>query len=145
MRNHASGAVPSFTPVQYRARLLRGRPMSPPPAQARGANLVCSDSENDLQPELHLPRVERRRDLAERRGVGSRPGVIEVRMVERVEQLRAELNLEPFGHVEITAQGEVKVLEARPDDDVAARGSERTDRLRLKRGFIEPLFNGLGP
>src|SRR4030095_8322683 len=107
---------------------------------------VRSDLENDLQPELHLPWVERRRDFAEvLRIVGGRRRIVEVRMVERVEQLRAELNLEPLGKLEIPAQGEVKVLEARSDDDVATRGSERSDRLRLKRGFVEPLFDSLRP
>src|SRR5262245_19162805 len=110
------------------------------------AKLARSDLENNLQPELHLPWVERRRDFAEvLRIVGGRRRVVEVRMVERVEKLCAELNLEPLGHVEIPAQGEVKVLEARPDDDIATRGSERTDRLRLKRVFIEPLFDSLRP
>src|SRR5215510_13337934 len=109
-------------------------------------DLAWLDLENDLQPELHLPWVERRRDFAEvLRIVGGRHWIIEVRMVERVEKLRAELNLEPLGHLEIPAQCEVKVLDARPDDDVASRGSKRSDRLRLKRGFVEPLFDSLRP
>ena len=84
-----------------------------------------TDLENNLQPELHLPRVVRRRDLAEvLRSVGDRRRIVEVRMVERVEKFRAELNPETLGHAEIPAQGEVKVLEPWPDDYVASRGSE---------------------
>ena len=68
----------------------------------------------------------------------SAEGICEVRMIEDVEELHAELRSEMLTPLEVLGHGEIDVLESRIAEDVASRGAERPgggrDHERLAPG-----------
>ena len=76
--------------------------------------------EHELQRKLHLARSPRRKDMVECRRTDVAVRQKEVRAVQDVKQLRAELELLRFGHFEILKGGEVPVGIPRTDIHVAA-------------------------
>src|SRR5215831_16601979 len=83
----------------------------------RGTELL----EDIFESELHEARSDaHRRDLAERAAVDGRAGIAEVRVVESVVELGAELNVARFGwtrHFEFPAEREVGSALGRAEDD----------------------------
>src|SRR5262245_9258164 len=80
-----------------------------------------------------------------------RARVIEVRRVGHVERLGAELQTQPFGNWEGAEEGDVRVDDSGPAEDVAAAGSiayvgDSAERERVEEGDIAPdaaqLFHG---
>jgi hypothetical protein len=61
-----------------------------------------SGSEDQFQAELHNPRVGGALNSAHRRGADIRNRIGQIRMVEQVEELRAELQFRLFTYVEAT-------------------------------------------
>src|ERR1700704_5161245 len=60
-------------------------------------------------------------------------------MVERIEELSAELHLEPFLDLEILEHGEVRIRQGGPTHDVYSGSSDCTDRIERECSGIEPL------
>src|SRR6187402_2188893 len=90
--------------ISFTACMPQPAVRSPRPA-ARGlrtadCGLRTGDSEIELHPELDDPRRGGRQDLAEAARVARDVGRTEVRMVERVEDLRPELEVAAIGHLE---------------------------------------------
>src|SRR5207247_1858577 len=77
------------------------------------------------------------------RGAHLGRGLSEVRMVEDVEELAAELQLYLLANFEILEQGEVEVFEAGSADCVASRvpEAERVVRRLNERGDVEVLID----
>ena len=75
---------------------------------------------------------------------------MQLRVIERVEKLGAELNLIAFRSLrqwnptEYFKQREIPVVAARPNDDIASCGAERQRHRRRKRIRLEPLVYLLG-
>ena len=75
---------------------------------------------------------------------------MQLRVIERVEKLGAELNLTAFRSLrqwnptEYFKQREIPVVAARPNDDIASCGAERQRHRRRKRIRLEPLVYLLG-
>src|SRR4051794_13473643 len=118
-----------------RAELERvGDPTIAPPSLLSSAlipRISSTQSENQLQRELDLARAAevaadgpRRRDLPEG---GDREVVLrlgEIRVIEQVERLAAELQRDPLGDLRVFRDRQVDVLEAGAGQDVPARIAE---------------------
>src|SRR5438045_9283907 len=77
-------------------------------------------SEGQLHAELELAWIELAEHLAEGWIVQDAPHQIQVRMVQRVEELGAELQIKSFLEAEMTDHHRVYVRKCRSDDGVAA-------------------------
>ncbi|MBM3762972.1 MAG: hypothetical protein FJW36_22325, partial [Acidobacteria bacterium] len=68
-------------------------------------------------------------------------GAVEVRLVEGIEGLGAELELEVFGEAELFMEAEVHDVDAGAADDVAAGVAEGTAAVgrKLNFGWVEPV------
>src|SRR4029450_10370423 len=87
---------------------------------------VPSWLEEELETELHDPRILCRRDAAERRGVvHRRVGIVEVDGVEQIEDFRAELEVHVVREVEALEQPEVDGRAVRTEELAPARLTER--------------------
>src|SRR5262249_52336700 len=100
-------------------------------------------SEHQLQSKLDLPRragftswEARGGDPAECRRADDVARLPEVRMVEKVEELGAELRARGLADLRILDDRKINVVEARPDDHVASQTAEARDSH--KDGGIEP-------
>src|SRR3954454_14082613 len=76
------------------------------------------NSKIQLQRELNFPWItDYARDLAERRIRGGRRvasrRIVEIRMIERVEKLRAEFHFPGFAHQELLEQTQIDIFEPR--------------------------------
>ena len=93
--------------------------------------------EEQLQPELNNPRpavgkprisqrrVRRLGDRAEGRGTGEVRGrQTQVGVIEKVEELRAELRCETIAEFRHLANGEIENVQSWPEDRVARRAAE---------------------
>src|SRR5580698_2054949 len=89
----------------------------------------------ELQRKLHLARRLRRKDMVERRRTDVAVGQPEIRAVQEVKQLRAELELFQFGQLEILKRCEIPVCISWTEIDVAALGA----KLAGVSCEIEPL------
>src|SRR3954462_11327211 len=88
----------------------------------------CPDwLEHELQRKLHLARGRGCKDVVECRRTDIGVGQMEVRAIQEVEQLRAELKLHRFGHFEILKGTKVPVGVSRTEINVA------TFRAKLSR------------
>src|ERR1700722_12597801 len=101
--------------------------------------------EEELQRQLDRSTRLRLGDLSKRRRADVVVGQAEVRVIEEVKELRAELEALRFTDRDVLEQREVPFLERRRGHDVAAGVSE-LPRLRgrvqlLKRFHVEPLLN----
>src|SRR5947207_14959626 len=109
--------------------------------------VVTSALEHRLQGKLRLPRGSRiaRREARlryhpERRAADRRDAArqIEIRLIEDVERLEAELQPGRTGQPDVLDNRQIGVAESRPDDRVAAeipevKGAARRDRERKDR------------
>src|SRR4051812_14478169 len=99
-----------------------------PAAPIRAATIrERSSLEQQFEPQLRLPhRCVRgeRRDGADRGRSHLRRGLAEVRVVEDVEELSAELQLDLLANPEVLEQREVEILETGSADGVASRVPE---------------------
>src|SRR5580700_10253661 len=115
------------------------RELFPAPRVLKNATL-----ENQSERELKLTRattVARREagasgDQAERRRADGRPRIGEVRLIEYIERIRAELQAEPFGDLGGLQQGDIGVEEARSGNHVAPEISE-TQRSSWRRSLVD--------
>src|SRR5947207_3240235 len=104
-------------PVRY----LTARRESNPSRDSHGAvSKAKTKLKPQLQRELDNPRVRRAHDLAE-----ARPrcdtGNSEIRVIQRVEELRAELRRNALPNREALRQIEIEILIPRPADDTDSR------------------------
>src|SRR5260370_40284535 len=108
-------------------------------------NSSHDQSEYQAQRELNLPRAgaavlhTRRDDLAERGTGSSHARVVEVRMVERVEDLGSELQVALFlTQRESLQHREIESVRGRPDDDVASGRAVAPERAVGAARGVEP-------
>src|SRR4051812_48826504 len=107
----------------------------------------CNDgrrSERDARRQLNLARradvpchETRTRNSAKVRTANNRPGWTEVRMVQQIEHVRAEL-CERAAESQRFDDGRVEIVEARTDDGVAGEVPEVVDCAEPRR--VEPLI-----
>src|SRR5258707_3140786 len=103
-------------------------------------------SEDQPQRELNLPRAgalvlhTSRRDLPKRRTADRDTRIIEVRMVERVEDLPPELQVALlFAEREPLQHGRIPTVGRGTDDDVAPGAAVSSNEVVREAGGIEPL------
>src|SRR5260370_42686303 len=108
-------------------------------------NSSTAQSESQRQGDLILPRAgaavlhTRRDDLAERGTGSSHARVVEVRMVERVEDLGSELQVALFlAQRESLQHREIESVRGRPDDDVASGCAVAPERSVGEARGVEP-------
>src|ERR1051326_476998 len=95
------------------------------------------------QSELHPPRRTGRKNLPEERAeirIAARN--TPVRMIERVEALRAKADGVPFMHTELALESEVEEVVAGSRDGVAARIAESEGRRCAERIAVEEAVGG---
>src|ERR1700758_508029 len=104
---------------------------------------------HELQCKLHLARSPRFKDMVECRRTDVAVGQKEVRTVQNVKQLRAELKMRRFGYLDVLKGGEVPVGISRTDIHVAAFGAKLSrvgDGIEsLVSAGIKPCANRTGP
>lgn len=104
-----------------------------------------TDLEQQLQPELNVSvrarASNRTRDRIEVPVTKPQIRVIEVRMVEKVEHLRAELQLESFGDTERPHDGKVDIPEVRTAQCIHSRIPEGAECWQRKRGRVIPFLD----
>src|SRR4026207_207697 len=99
---------------------------------------VPSWLEEELETELHNPRILRRGAAAERRRVvHRRVGIVEVDRVEQIEDLRAELEARAVREGEALEQTEIDGRAVRTEELAPARLTERPVGVHGKRGRVE--------
>jgi hypothetical protein len=105
-----------------------------------------SPSEQKFQAELHLPhRGGQSGNGATLRDIYAGVGQRELRVVEEVEELSAELEFAGLGQFlyrKPLERAEIDVCGSRPGQNVAARISVLILRRRRKRRLIEPVLDG---
>src|SRR5262249_20362213 len=95
-------------------------------------------SKQQFQPKLNTPRAIRGKDSAERRRADEVIWQTKVRMVEQIEELRAELDHRGFPQRGVLDKREVDVFVTRPVQNVAAGGAETAERRDDEGRRIEP-------
>src|SRR5579885_230648 len=124
------------------------RPAEPPvaepfgPTHVCGRSPTCATSECQFQPELNDPGITSR---------GIRPGyaaeasrtdlcdrIIKIRLVENVEELRAELRLKALVHPKVLEQPHVPAIKLGPVQGVSSKRPEGPDIVDGKCRRIEP-------
>ena len=95
------------------------------------------------QPELHDPRCRRACNAPRVAGIDVVPRIQQVRVVEGVEHLPAELQLRPLRNTKLLEQCEVEIPVPRSNNNVPPCVSERTSHRVLECRGIEILLNQL--
>lgn len=88
-------------------------------------NLSRRVSKQPSQRELKLSRVLGAGDYSEVRGSKNTTGEIEIRMIERIECIAAELYGLVLTYVPAFLQGQIQICQIRPGHDIAPGVSER--------------------
>src|SRR5579859_1321495 len=99
--------------------------------------------EVELQSELDETRIVRRSDLSKDAGVHVCADTKEGRVVESVEELRAELSVHALGNFEVFDRRKVPVIEAWACDHSSSGIAEVANRIRPPLR-VEPRVSGLG-
>src|SRR2546430_16470603 len=109
------------------------------------STLVIFKSEYELQPELQLPRVSGRQDLARGRRGKTRIGRPEVDVVQSIEHLPAELQILFLSELEILGEVAVESSHAGSSHDTDAGIAELISRRIRECVRIEPEIRaGIG-
>src|SRR5262245_59952390 len=95
-------------------------------------------SEDVLQGELDSASIARAEDASELRCVRKAVGKIEIRVVENVEELGAELQSALFGEAKVLEEAEVEVHRSRTKQEATACVAERELRRDVEGGCVEP-------
>src|SRR5262245_13554357 len=113
------------------------RPVSPIDRATSGRSRIKSPrSESEAQPELpltHLSQGRYARDLAADRSVHGRVGLAEIHVVERIDQLGAELRAQPLHDHEVLVQRGVGLEEVRSEERIPPDRPECADRWSAPR------------
>ena len=99
-------------------------------------------SKIQLQRQLSNTRVPGTRHLAEGSSGHDATGSQELRVIEDVIKLRAELQVQTFGQQSILEQREIKVIDSRPVKETTIGGSFHSQRSGCKCGGTEILSAG---
>ena len=133
--------TPSWTAVSGASRLESGRPVEP--ADVLLSRAAVPTSPIEFQSQLHATRIIILSiHDAEAVAVEVGGGGAELHSVERIENLPAEVQLEPLGEGEPLRQADV-LVEGRETTDLGVESSRvpESDRLRWKRGRAQEAVN----
>src|ERR1017187_7269962 len=138
-RNGSGGFMETDLQYDSLRDLLAG--LAAPETQCRPAK--CSEGHSGGN--LNLPRVQRSRHRSKRSSIRRGIRKSEIRMIERIKELAAELNSHLFGKPEIPGEGEVHILETGAPDHIPSSVAEGVGRRPDECGHVEVLRDGLRP
>src|SRR5258706_498540 len=98
---------------------------------------------NELQSELQNARIAGRQNTAHRGRADVADWIGEVRVIQGVKKLGAELKIHALAQVEAAEDRAVQIVAARPNHGVAAEVAELPQRRRPERGGVEILLDKL--
>ena len=107
------------------------------------------ESEQELEPQLELPRQPSRRGLAEIAAPKTGGVAVELSVIEEVVELEPELQRSPFlapwewDAGEVLVHRQIEVIDALPAHDVTSFGPEFARWVRSEGSGIEPLSLGV--
>src|SRR5215207_554153 len=101
--------------------------------------------EEQLRAELYVARVARGGDAPERGRAEEVVGQVQVRVVEEVEELRAQLQAHALAERSVLHERRVDVVITRPRHDVAPGVAERARRGEREGRRVEPLLRRARP